>query len=181
MRTIKKNQGLIIGIIAGIVVVAAILTKVALMLKKFKKNSDFFFWMDQDELDFTGEEFEDTTISAAFSSITVDLADAKPSTNPMNLCLKGFSSNLDVIVPKGWNVQVQGENKHSTIENVTSLDKDNFELPLLFVNYRLNKSIMNVYYAYQMDQFEDSLIEEVNGFDEIVVDEVVLDGAEAVI
>lgn len=152
MCKFKKNKGLIIGILAGIVVVIGILTKLALMLKKFKKNSDFFFWMDQDELDFTGEEFEDTCVAAAFSSITVDLADAKPSANPMNLCLKGFSSNLDVIVPKGWNVQVQGENKHSTIENVTSLDKDNFELPLLFVNYRLNKSVMNVYYAYQLDQ-----------------------------
>lgn len=154
VKRFKQNKGLIIGIIAGLVVVAGILTKVAFMLKKFKKNADFFFWMDQDELDFAGEEFEDTCISAAFSSITVDLGDAKPSVNPMNLCLKGFSSNLDVIVPKGWNVQVQGENKHSTLENVTTLDKDDFELPLLFVNYRLNKSIMNVYYAYSMEELE---------------------------
>lgn len=178
MGRIKNNKGLIIGILAGLVVVIGIVTKLALLLKKFKKNSDFFFWMDQDELDFAGEEFEDTCISAALSSITVDLADAKPSANPMNLCLKGFSSNLDVIVPKGWNVQVQGENKHSTIENVTSLDKDNFELPLLFVNYRLNKSMMNVYYAYQTDQVDD-LTQEVMTFDDVPVEDSLLDDVEA--
>lgn len=150
----KNKKSIIIGVLAGLVVVAGILTKLALVLKKFKKNSDFFFWMDQDELDFEGEEFEDTCISAAFSSINVDLAGAKPSVNPMNLCLKGFSSNLDVIVPKGWNVQVQGENKHSSVENVTSLDKDNFELPLLFINYRLNKSTLNVYYAYEVEPLD---------------------------
>lgn len=157
----KNKKSLIIGILAGVVVVAGILTKLALMLKKFKKNSDFFFLMDQDELDFEGEEFEDTCISAAFSSITVDLAKAKPSVNPMNLCLKGFSSNLDVIVPKGWNVQVQGENKHSVVENVTSLDKDNFELPLMFINYRLNKSTLNVYYAYDIEQPEPMNLDEI--------------------
>lgn len=129
MGRIKNNKGLIIGILAGLVVVIGIVTKLALLLKKFKKNSDFFFWMDQDELDFAGEEFEDTCISAALSSITVDLADAKPSANPMNLCLKGFSSNLDVIVPKGWNVQVQGENKASPKTSPASSKASLISLP----------------------------------------------------
>lgn len=151
----KKKYAVMIGIITGVIVVVGIIAKLGLMLDKFKKNSDFFFWMDREELDFDGDEFEDTCISAAMSSVTVDLSQASPSVNPMNLCLKGYRSSIDVIIPKGWNIKVQGDNRNSMIENATTFNKENFEAPLLFVNYRLNKSSMNIYYGYVQTRFED--------------------------
>lgn len=156
----KKKYAVAIGIITGVLVVVGIIAKLVLMLDKFKKNADFFFWMDREELDFDGEEFEDTCISAAMSSVTVDLSQASASDNPMNLCLKGYMSSMDVIIPKGWNVKVQGDNRNSMIENATTFNKENFEAPLLFINYRLNKSSMNIYYGYMQNQMEELVIHE---------------------
>lgn len=156
----KKKYAIMIGIITGVVVAIGIIAKLGMMLDKFKKNADFFFWMDREELDFDGDEFEDTCISAAMSTVTVDLSQATASDNPMNLCLKGYRSTMDVIIPKGWNVKVQGDNRNSMIENATTFNKENFEAPLLFINYRLNKSSMNIYYGYVQSSLQDLTLQE---------------------
>ena len=73
-----KKRNIIIGVIAGMIVMAGIITKIALMIRKFKKNADFFFLCNTEELDYEGEEFEDTTIASIASNITVDLSKALP-------------------------------------------------------------------------------------------------------
>lgn len=145
-----KKRNIIISVIAGMVVMAGIITKIALMIRKFKKNADFFFLFNTEELDYEGEEFEDTTIASISSNVTVDLSKALPSRTPMNLSLKGKTSNMDVIVPKGWNVKVQGDNKGSNIDNSAQFDKEDFDAPLLFVNYRLAGSNLSIYYGYPL-------------------------------
>lgn len=164
-----KKRNIIIGVIAGMIVMAGIITKIALMIRKFKKNADFFFLGNTEELDYEGEEFEDTTIASIASNITVDLSKALPSRTPMNLSLKGKGSNMDVIIPKGWNVKVQGDNKSSNIDNSAQFDKEDFDAPLLFVNYRLSSSNLSIYYGYPVAP----VVEMPEPTDEVAVPELV--------
>ncbi|WP_459129129.1 hypothetical protein [Guggenheimella bovis] len=146
----QKKKRILIGIIVGCAAIIAVLARIACKLNKFKKNADFFFVFSNEELDFEGEEFEDTCVASINSKVTVDLSKAKASENPMNLCLKAKGSKMDIILPKAWNVKVQGENKSSNFDNVTTFDKDDFKKPLLFINYQMAcHSHLNIFYGDQ--------------------------------
>ncbi len=132
----KSNTALIIAsIVGGVVVLTTVTLKVINFLRMFKKNADEFLMFKKAELDYSGELFEDECISVVSSKVKINLVDAVASNNPMNLCLKSKLSKVDVVVPEGWNVKVQGNTIKSSIINEVTFDKENFEAPLLFVNY----------------------------------------------
>lgn len=76
----------------------------------------------------------------------------------MTLYLKGLASNVDVIVPDGWNVKLQGNARGSQVDNDTDFDYDDIKAPLLFIDYDLKGANFNIFYS--LDDLEE-LVEEV--------------------
>ncbi len=146
----KRNKMLNTALVVGGVAVGVAVGYCAYTVAKLKEDSDFFFMLDAEELDFEGEIFEDTCAATLMSNLVVDLSKAKPSPQPMNLCIKAKMSQVDVILPKGWNVKVQGVNTNSVVENEMTFNREDFEAPLLFVNYQLDKSVLSVHSPYEL-------------------------------
>ncbi|HHX03463.1 MAG TPA: hypothetical protein GX733_04165 [Tissierellia bacterium] len=153
----KRKTMLNTALIVGGVAVGAAIGYCAYTIAKLKEDSDFFFMLDAEELDFEGEIFEDTCAASLMSNLVVDLSKAKPSPQPMNLCIKSKMSQVDVILPEGWNVKVQGVNTNSVVENETTFNREDFEAPLLFVNYQLDKSVLSVHSLYELVDGEQEL------------------------
>ncbi len=143
----KKDNSLLIFIsaIAATLAVIGVILKVLNFLRTFKKNTDRFIMLSNSEIDFDGEVFEDECIAVVSSKTKIDLTDAIPSDNPMNLCLKCKYANTDVVVPSDWNVKVQGNTTKSNIVNEVVFDKENFDAPLLFINYVTESSSLRIY------------------------------------
>jgi hypothetical protein len=68
----------------------------------------------------------------------------------MNLCIKAKMSQVDVILPENWNVKAQGVNFNSVVENDIVFDREDFEAPLLFINYQLDKSVLSVHSPFEL-------------------------------
>ena len=146
----KRKKILQAALIAGGIAAGAAAGYCAYTIAKLKEDSDFFFLFDAEELDFKGEIFEDTCAASLMSSLVVDLSEAKPSPQPMNLCIKAKMSQVDVILPKNWNVKAQGVNTNSVVENDMVFDREDFESPLLFINYQLDKSVLSVHGSFEL-------------------------------
>lgn len=160
----KTNKLKTAALVAGGVAIGVTAGYVAYTVAKLKENADFFFMLDAEELNFEDEIFEDTCAAALMSNLVVDLSGAKASPQPMNLCIKSKMSQVDVILPKGWNVKVQGVNNGSAVDNEMVFDREDFEAPLLFINYQLDKSVLSVHEPYEV-------IETVQELDEAVLEE----------
>ncbi|MDI9472745.1 MAG: hypothetical protein GX260_04040 [Tissierellia bacterium] len=146
----KRKKIVQAALIAGGVAAGVAVGYCAYTVAKLKEDSDFFFMMSSEELDFESEIFEDTCAAALMSSLVVDLSNAKPSPQPMNLCIKAKMSQVDVILPENWNVKAQGVNFNSVVENDIVFDREDFEAPLLFINYQLDKSVLSVHSPFEL-------------------------------
>lgn len=152
----KKTRNILIivaSIVAFLLLAAA---KICMLVKKLKKGSDFFFYRKKKDFDYSGEEFEDTSIACLLSVVTVDLKDSRASKDPMNLTLKAKSSDINVIVPDNWNVKLQGNDYKSDIDNSTSFVHDDFESPIIFIQYDLKSSRLSVKY---LSDLEEDIVE----------------------
>ncbi|NLY37135.1 MAG: hypothetical protein GX046_07860 [Tissierellia bacterium] len=162
MRHNDKKKNLAIGVGVGMAVSAGIGT---LLYKKYtclKDNSDFLFIADNKTVDFSDEVFEDVSVVALASNILIDLSGAQADENPMTLYLKGMGSNVDIVVPDGWNVKPQGTAKRSQLDNATEFDYDDIKAPLLFIDYDLKGTSFNVFYAFNQedDEYVELVFEE---------------------
>lgn len=149
-----KKKNLAIGVGVGLAMSAGI---GCLLYKKYtslKDNSDFLFIGDNKTVDFSDEVFEDVSVVSMASSILIDLSGAEADENPMTLYLKAMGSNVDIVVPEGWNVKPQGTAKGSQLDNATEFDYDHIKAPLLFIDYDLKGTSFNVFYAYNQNQDE---------------------------
>lgn len=137
----KKYEDINILIIIGALTLGLILLILKLLCKinSLKKNSDEFYMTSSTKKEVIDEVFDDLCISSVASNIDIDLSKAIASETPMNLCFKSISSSINVLVPEKWNVKQQGNNKKSVVVNNTVFDSDNYEAPLLFINYDLKK------------------------------------------
>ncbi len=131
----KSAIAIFFGMFALSIALAALILKIINFLRMFKKNTDDFIIFNNTDVDYGGEVFEDKCVAVISAKTTIDLTDSIASNNPMNLCLKCKYSKTEVIVPKDWNVKVQGNALKSNIINEVKFDKENFEAPLLFINY----------------------------------------------
>lgn len=157
MRYNEKKKNVVIGIGVGLAMGAAV---GSLIYKKYtclKDNSDFLFIADNKTVDFADEVFEDVSVVALASNILIDLSASQPDENPMTLYLKGMGSNVDIVVPEGWNVKPQGTAKGCQLDNATEFDYDDIKAPLLFIDYDLKGTSFNIFYAF--DQEEDEFVE----------------------
>lgn len=154
MKCCKKsaNVKLWAGIGLGLSVGAGIGCYLYKKYKYLKDSSDFFFIGDNKTVDFKGELFQDVSLSAVGTNVLVDLSEAIADENPMTLYIHGIASNLDVVVPEGWNVKMQGDSKSSQLDNATEFDYDDISAPLLFVDYSLKASSISVYYGFPYEE-----------------------------
>ncbi len=142
----KSNSTLIfVSVFAATLAVVGITLKVLNFIRMFKKNTDKFIMLKDTEVDCGGEVFEDKCVAVVSARAKIDLSEALPSNNPMNLCLKCKYSNTEIVVPADWNVKVQGNTTKSNIINEVVFDKENFEAPLLFINYVTESSSLRIY------------------------------------
>ncbi len=142
----KTNHMVVfVSVFAIAVAFIGVALKIMNFLRMFKKNTDRFILLSDTDVDYSDEVFEDNCIAVVSAKAKIDLSNALPSNNPMNLCLKCKYSNSEVIVPDDWNVKVQGNTVKSNIINEVVFDKDNFEAPLLFINYVSESSNLRIY------------------------------------
>lgn len=157
MRNDRKRN-LCIGLGAGVALSAGLGYLAYRRYSSLKEESDFLFIGDNKTVDFSEEIFEDVSVVACASNILIDLSGAEADENPMTLYLKGLASNVDVIVPDGWNVKLQGNARGSQVDNDTDFDYDDIKAPLLFIDYDLKGANFNIFYS--LDDLEE-LVEEV--------------------
>ncbi len=144
-KEVKKYNKNIIFVVAGVVVaLILVLLKGICFINKFKKNSDRFFAFKTEEVNYDDELFTDECISSLFSNVKIDLKNADASDNPMNLCLKTKYASVVVETPADWNVKVQGNPVKTNIINEAVFDKDNYDAPLLFINYFAESSNIEI-------------------------------------
>ncbi len=139
-----RNKGIVIGAVLALIAVGALIVKFYLKVCKLKQNADVFNYVNSSEINYNGKEFGDECISSIFSNNVVKLNGAIISRDPMNLCIKAHSSTMTIEVPSSWNVKAQGISKSSNIDNETNFDRENFNAPLLFINYSLKKSNLKI-------------------------------------
>ncbi len=169
-----RKRNLCIGVGAGVALSAGLGYLAYRKYSSLKEESDFLFLGDNKTVDFSQEIFEDVSVVAYASNILVDLSGAIADENPMTLYLKGTASNLDVIVPEGWNVKLQGRARAaSQVENDTDFDYDDIKAPLLFIDYDLKGANFNIFYSF--DDLEEE--EEEDGVEELL-EEVIVDSEE---
>lgn len=164
-----QNAKLWAGIGLGLSVGAGIGCLVYKKYKALRDSSDFFFIGDNKTVDFRGELFQDVSLSAVATNVLVDLSEATPDENPMTLYIQGIASNIDVVVPEGWNVKMQGDATRSQLDNATEFDYDDISAPLLFVDYSLKASGISVYYGFPYEEIEE--VQEVVLADEVPLEE----------
>ncbi len=141
---VKKNKEIIFAVIGVLIAVSAVVLKLVCYINKFKKNSDRFFAMQKADINYDDKPFTDECMASLMSNVKIDLKNADASDNPMNLCLKTKFSTVLVEVPSDWNVKVQGNPVNSNIINEVSFDKENFDAPLLFINYFAQSSNIKI-------------------------------------
>lgn len=162
----KKNLALGLG--AGLAISAGAGYLAYRKYAKLRDSSDFLFIADNKTVDFSEEVFEDVSVVALASNILVDLSAAQADENPMTLFVKGAGSNLDVVLPEGWNVKTEGLAVGSHVDDVTDFDYEDIQAPLLFVDYDLKGSTLNIFYAFDHEELEEALEEAV----EEVIEEI---------
>ncbi len=141
----KNTIAIFLGVLTVSITIIALILKLVNFLRMFKKNTDSFIMFADAEIDYDDEVFEDKCVAVISAKAKIDLSNAIASNNPMNLCLKCKYSNTEVIVPSEWNVKVQGNTLKSTIINEVKFDKENFEAPLLFINYVSESSHLRIH------------------------------------
>lgn len=153
------NTKLWAGVGVGLAIGAGVSCYLYKKYKFMRDSSDFFFIGDNKTVDFKGELFQDVSLSAVATNVLVDLSEATADENPMTLYIQGIASNIDVVVPEGWNVKMQGDSKKSQLDNATEFDYDDISAPLLFVDYSLKASSISVYYGFPYEELEQELPE----------------------
>lgn len=152
MRQNDKKRNVALGVGVGLAMGAGV---GYLLYKKYtclKENSDFLFITDNKTVDFSDEVFEDVSVVAMASNILIDLSGAIADENPMTLYVKGLGSNVDIVVPEGWNVKPQGTAKGCQVDNATEFDYDDIKAPLLFIDYDLKGTSFNIFYAFSQEE-----------------------------
>ena len=156
----NRKKNLALGIGTGVALSAGVGYLAYRKYASLRDNSDFLFVADNKTVDFSEEVFEDVSVVALASNILIDLSAAIADDNPMTLYVKGMGSNLDVVVPEGWNVKTEGLAKGSQLDNGTEFDYDDIKAPLLFIDYDLKGASLNVFYAFDQEELLEEDIEE---------------------
>ncbi|WP_105615180.1 hypothetical protein [Vallitalea okinawensis] len=90
------------------------------------------------------EEFSGDSIGAIFSSVDIDLRKATLKGDIATLDLYGAFSSIDIKVPEGWNIKVEGIDEKSEVDNEIEFDEDKEELPLLHIKYNVKYSALDI-------------------------------------
>ncbi len=155
----KRHKRMFFVVLSIFAFIGVVATKIYYLVSKLKKDADFFFFKSNDRLDYSNEEFEDTSVGCIYSSLEIDLSESLPIKDPMHLSIKSHYSTVEVIVPDDWNVRLQGSQQKGYIDNRIEFNQDDFDSPLLFIQYETKASLLEVK---KSGEVEDFFVDETN-------------------
>ena len=92
-------------------------------------------------------EFDGASIGVMFGGLNIDMTDAVMVGESATLTLKGEFSGIRVIVPRKWNVKVDGTYDKSGVNVGTTFNQEDTEAPLLIIRYDMAYSGLDIEYA----------------------------------
>ncbi len=141
-RQIKYAAGLVF---VGVATIGTL--KLLKEINNFKSKNDDNAIFSGKSIKFDDEVFEDKSYGVMYGGLEIDLSNALPSEEDMNLCVTGRKSGIQITVPDNWNVKAEGVAEKSGVSVLTEYDETDTEAPKLFINYDIKYSGMEIMYS----------------------------------
>jgi hypothetical protein len=146
-RKKKKKKFILFTISSSIILILLAVLKLIYKVSKFKKKTNSNTVFKGKDIDYTDMLFEKASHSALFSGLEIDLTNAIPSDDVMQLSLYGEYSGITIRVPLHWNIFADGINVKGSITNQTLFDSNDTDSPRLDINYDLRYSGLIIKYG----------------------------------
>lgn len=131
------KKALITGIISWIALNLFFVFRLLGKLKKLKEQYSTHIIQSDRKISFAGKEFSGDSILVAFGALELNLKEARPASNTMNLEINANYCGVRIMVPPGWNVEAKG---HSYLGGFSNSTRKNTEAssPTLIIQYSIS-------------------------------------------
>lgn len=131
--------------------------KVFKKYQELKENYKEVFLFKTKEKAYEEDEYEGGSYAAMFSVLEMDLSEAVIEEDEITIDIYGLCSVIEIKVPEGWQIEMQGSSSKAVVENGLSSDEPESEeeeiekivdelddKPTVYINYKLTGAVLSV-------------------------------------
>lgn len=120
--------------------------KFSVKMKEIKGKYDTSIFFNGKSLKFEGKEYRGGSYAVMFSGVEMDFTGATLLDDDATLEIYGECCGISIIVPQGWQVQVEGQTERGGFSNSTKYDDGEEFKPVLRIKYKIKYAGMEVKY-----------------------------------